>query len=58
LAYLDDAEQVSLSMRLKPSAIVDAAGGGGILGHVAADAGPARYGIVWRRPATSGILWQ
>src|SRR5260370_4781407 len=46
-------------MGLKASALVDAAGDGGHLGHVPADAGP---GTVWHRvaarPATSGNLRQ
>jgi len=37
---------------------VDAAGGGGHLVMWQRMPAPARYGIVWRRPATSGILWQ
>ena len=54
LACLDDAEQVSLSMGLKPLAMVDAARDGGYLGHVPADAGP---GTVWHRVAASGNVW-
>jgi hypothetical protein len=48
LACLDDAEQVSLSVGLKRSALVDASGDGGHLGHMAVDAGP---GTVWHRVA-------
>src|SRR5260370_68250 len=48
-------------MGLKASALVDAAGDGGHLGHVAADSGP---GTVWHRLATveiagnDGNCWQ